>query len=142
MVETRPWNNIAATTSSVNFGIAGNAEAAMRSDGLVALGFGDGTIDVRNPLNLPGGTGIGGAVFGTAITALTVDSNDNFVIGRSSGHVNVRSAANAGAVPAGFLGDDINFGVSILSLSIVPEPSTAVLGCLGMLLIGLLRRRR
>ena len=115
-IDTRPWTNVAASHSSVNFGIAGAANVAIRSDGNAALGFGDGTVTMRDPLNLMADTW-NSVVFGTAITALAVDKDDNFVIGRSSGHVNVRQAGNVGQVPAGFLGDDINFGFAILSLN-------------------------
>jgi len=123
-IDTRPWTNVAASHSSVNFGIPGAAHAALRSDGNVALGFGNGTVTIRDPLNLT--ADLGNSVnFGNAITTLIVDKDDNFVIGRTSGHVNVRQAGNVTQVPAGFLGDDINFGLAILSLNLaasVAEP--------------------
>jgi hypothetical protein len=140
VIDTRPWFNIAASHGDINFAISGSAYAAVRSDGNVLLGFGNGQVFVRNPLNL--GPDVDDASFGFAITALAVDKNDNSIIGDTLGQVFVRDANNLGQTPAGFSGDGINFGESILSLNVVPEPSTALLLAFGVSLIGFLRRIR
>jgi len=138
---TRAWNNISADVSDVNFAISGASHVAIRSDGNVALGFGDGFVDIRNPLNLPGGVG-NSANFGSAITALTVDKNDNYIIGDTLGQVFVRDAGDVTQTPAGYSGDGINFGESILSLNVVPEPATLLLLGLGLSVLRIFRRVR
>jgi hypothetical protein len=140
MIDTRPWSNIFSSHSSINFGIGGATHVAMRSDGNALLGFGNGEVYIRNALNL--GPDVDNAAFGFAITALTVDKNDNAIIGDTLGQVFVRDANNLGQTPAGFSGDGINFGESILSLNVVPEPATLLLIGLGLSVLRIFRRVR